>query len=602
MIVLLFLGWFSVISADNTVNPKRSNDNKTILTGYVLPEVVVTATKTKEKVSDLSSSISLITEKDIKLMNAFVAPDLLSNIPGITIMKTGNFGRSDIVIRGIGANGRRLAVLVDGRPEKMSIFNCAITHTLPLHNVKRIEVVKGPLSSLYGSGAMGGVVNILTHKPPDKTEVQISSDYGSNNTYNLIGTIGSKIPMLRMQGTVQKNSSDGYLENSSSSNEDYQGNFLFEPNKILNIKGYYKYTNAYKEVPAKVGETIPSNEWQIYRRGSLDFSISGRMKGLTSSIKFYRTFGHHILSDGWNSRDWITGVSLQAKIFSLNQNKTIIGTDYQKQYGNWVSHGEWERNIYAGFLHTEQKTDVINISTGLRYTYDTDTKSEFSYDGGVVLKLNDTRLRIKAGKGFRVPSMSDLYLFPISNSNLKPEKLYDYELGIGQKFLQWIKLDLSTYYMYTNNFIRFSPASGNFQNVDTLVEKGGEITASLYPLEGLSIQMGYSYIDRGEKTQGIPGQMISGNVTMKSGIFSVRIFGRYVSDYYASDNKQDPIPSYGLINFHLNVMPGSNLTLSLGVDNLLNRDYSKYVDIPGNDAGLYKMPGRTFKIGVMLKK
>jgi len=601
MFVLLFLGWLSLTTGNNLLNSKKSN-NKSILTGYVLPEVIVTATKTKEKISDLSSSISLITEEDIRLMNAFVAPDLLSDIPGVMVMKTGNFGRADIVIRGIGANGRRLAVLVDGRPEEMSIFNCSVTHTLPLHNIKRIEVIKGPLSSLYGSGAMGGVVNILTYKTPDRTEAQISSDYGSNNTYNLIGTLGGKISMLRMHGSIQKNSSDGYLENSSSSNEDYQGNFSFGPKDIWNIKGYYKYTNAYKEVPARVGETLPSDEWQIYRRGSIDFSISGRMKGLKPSFKFYRTFGHHIFSDGWESRDWIDGASIQTEISPIKQNKTIIGTEYEKQYGNWVSHGQWERNIYAGLFHTEQKTDIVNISTGVRYTYDTYTESEFSYDGGVVLKLNDTRLRIKVGKGFRIPSMSDLYLFPISNSNLKPEELYDYELGIGQKFLQWIKFDIATYYMHTNNFIRFSPASGNFQNLDTLIEKGGEITASLYPLEGLSIQMGYSYIDRGKKTQGVPGQTISGNVTMGTGIFSIRIFGRYVSDYYASDNKQDPISSYGLINLHVNATPVNNLTFSLGVDNLLNKDCSEYVDIPGDDAGVYEMARRTFKIGVRLKK
>jgi outer membrane cobalamin receptor len=70
----------------------------------------------------------------------------------------------------IGQRGRRIAVLVDGRPEKMGLFGCTITHTFPLDNVERIEVVRGPSSVLYGSGAMGGIVNILTHEPRKKTK------------------------------------------------------------------------------------------------------------------------------------------------------------------------------------------------------------------------------------------------------------------------------------------------------------------------------------------------------------------------------------------------------------------------------------------------
>jgi outer membrane cobalamin receptor len=168
---------------------------------YISEGVVVTASRYIDNVSDISSSVFVITEEDMKFVNSYVAPDLLSDVPGVEVMKTGNFGRADVVIRGIGNNGRKLAFLIDGRPEKMSIYDCAVTHTFPLHNVKRIEVVKGPLSSLYGSGAMGGVVNILTKKSGGGNELDFGADYGSFNTHNLTGSFKESLSKLDFLGT-----------------------------------------------------------------------------------------------------------------------------------------------------------------------------------------------------------------------------------------------------------------------------------------------------------------------------------------------------------------------------------------------------------------
>jgi len=98
----------------------------------------------------------------IRPLNALGA---LTHLPGIFSHRTGDFGRRDVEIRGIGQRGVRLAVLVDGRPEKMGIFNCSVTHSFPLDNVERIEVVRGPSSVLFGPDAMGGVVNIITRRP-----------------------------------------------------------------------------------------------------------------------------------------------------------------------------------------------------------------------------------------------------------------------------------------------------------------------------------------------------------------------------------------------------------------------------------------------------
>jgi vitamin B12 transporter len=569
---------------------------------YISEGVVVTATRYEDDVSDISASVSVIGEKDIGFMNSYVAPDLLSDVPGVEVMKTGNFGRADVIIRGIGNNGRKLGFLVDGRPEKMAIYGCAVTHTFPLHNVKKIEVVKGPLSSLYGSGAMGGVVNILTRQPTGNDRLNFECDYGSFNTYNITGSFEESFSKLDFLGTVQKNSSDGYQENSASSTNSYQGDLAYNINKDWRIENYAKYVEAYKQDPAAVGDTSTPEGYQNYERGALDISVYGEVDKIDFRTRIYRTYGYHEFSDGWESKDRTDGLNSSVIISLLRGNKTQGGVEFYNQYGNWISTDrKWDRKVYEGFIHSEQKTSFVNLSGGLRYTYVRGSEGVFSYDGGIVLKYKDTRIRGRIGKGFRLPAFNDLYLFPVSNPDLASEELWDYEIGLRQKLSNIADFDIALYRMNTNNFIRFSPASGQFENIDTLMEKGLETSIGIYPVDWLKLKVFYSYIDRGERTQGVPGKNFSGSITFDRDIFEGRLSGRYLSDYYAGDNHTDAISSYYVFDFRLNFRPKDYISLSLGIDNILDEYYERYVEVP-NATGLYSMPGRTFKIGLALEK
>lgn len=568
---------------------------------YRSPGITVTATGYREDISDISSSVSILTESDIRLSNSYTTPDLLSGLPGVLIMNTGNFGRSDIVVRGIGNRGRRIGVLVNGRTEKMPIFGCAVTQTLPLHDIRKIELVRGPLSSIYGSGAMGGVVNIITESNYRRERAEVKVDYGSFNTYSVTASAGGEVSGIGLMGTVQKNSSDGHLENSASSGEDYRLNSEYTLGDNLNLKSSYKYMNTYKETPRAVKDTSPPDGWQEYRRGSLDFSASLENFFCKPEVKIYRTFGHHIFSDGWESRDRTDGFKPEVEFSLLENNRSTLGLEYKKQVGEWVEHGSWMRKIYEGFFHFNQKAQFINLSGGMRYTHDTESENFISWDFGTVIKYKDTGLRLKAGRGFRLPAMNDLFLFPPSNDALDPEILKSYEIGVRQKIIKVARVELSAYLMNTENFIRFSPSSNKFENVDTLNERGAEFSVYIFPLKEIEIRGGYSFIDRGEKTMGIPGQSASGSFTFFGDSWEGRLSGRYVTDYYASDNHREPITSHAVLDIAFNFTPADWITISAGVENILNERYIRYVDLP-NTAALYEMPGRTFRMGMELEK
>jgi len=364
--------------------------------------------------------------------------------------------------------------------------------------------------------------------------------------------------------------------------------------------------DAYKEDPATVGDTTVPEGYQNYERGAFDVSVRGEMDKVDFQTKIYRTYGYHQFSDGWESKDRTDGLNPSVRLSFLKGNETQGGFEFYKQYGNWISTDrKWDRTVYEGFIHTQQKTSFVNLSGGVRYTHVSDSVSYsegvFSYDGGVVFKYNDTRVRARIGKGFRLPSFSDLYLFPTSNPSLSPEELMSYEIGLRQKLSDIADLDIALYRMNTNNFIRFFPATSQFENVDTLVEKGLETSIGIYPVDWLKLKVFYSYIDREERTQGIPGQKFSGSITFERNILEGRLSGRYLTDYYAADNHTDAIPSYYVFDIRLNVKPKDYVSLSLGIDNILDEYYERYVEVP-NAIGLYNMPGRTFKMGFALEK
>ncbi|MBM3322010.1 TonB-dependent receptor, partial [candidate division WOR-3 bacterium] len=177
-------------------------------------EIVVTAERVRHPVRDVAASVSVLTDADLDRTLARTSTAALASLPGVFVQKTGPFGRTDIDIRGTGDRGCRVQVLVDGRPEKMPIFGCVVTHTLPLNNVERIEVVRGPLSVLYGSDALAGVVNIVTRRAGQPLDLAARLDYGSFNTMHGTLTAGTRQDRFHLLLSADKAMSDGHLPNS----------------------------------------------------------------------------------------------------------------------------------------------------------------------------------------------------------------------------------------------------------------------------------------------------------------------------------------------------------------------------------------------------
>lgn len=572
--------------------------------------IVVTATATRKAVQDCSASVSVIGSQDIKAIPASNALNLLNFLPGIFVERTGDFGRADVNIRGIGQRGRRISILVDGRPEKMGLFGCTITHAFPLDNVERIEVVRGPSSVLYGSEALGGVVNILTHEPKEGFDTDFSATYGSFKTEQLNLRHGGKKKGFSYYLTFDRRRSDGHRQNSGYHGSAFTGKVSYD------WAGRFKLTFESKYFQGKKYEAGPvdfplADYWNDYERGAADLTFSGKRDKDEFYLKIYRNFGHHQFSDGWHSRDYVSGGLLHYTSRKLANNELTLGADFRILGGrsyNWPQ-GSWNKNEAAIFFQDEY---VLHqrwiLSAGLRLQQDSLYGIEGCPHWGLVFKASEkTILRGAINKGFRSPQLNELYIFPVANPDLKPEKVWNFELGFEQEIFTWMSLSGAFYQMKGSNLIETAlnlsqPPKFKFQNRGKFTFSGVELSLRTDINHSISAFLFYTYLNPGDKTRGRPGQKWDFSLRFQEESIFASLQAQYVGHYFADDFCLHPLPSYFLLNSRLNVKISSFLELFFDFNNIFNKDYLIYVDLPSQAAGAYPMPGRNFNFGLRIHK
>jgi len=600
---MLLVSLISILFSSEEKNTE-SKQEKPLLT--INESIIVSATLTEKNIKDCIQSVSVINENDLKDLKVFNLFNAIMYFPGIYVQRTGDYGRTDIEIRGIGSNGRRINIMVDGRPEKMGLFGCIITHSFPLDNISKIEIVKGAASVLYGSDAMGGVINIITKKPIKKSETNALIAYGSFNSQHYQIEQGGNLNNFSYYLNANSESSDGHIDNSSWNGKNFSTLFEYKLTSSSSLSFRGKYFSGTKYEPGPIASPL-NNFWNAYKRSALDLTYTNSFHNSDILFKAYRDFGHHKFSDGWDSKDYVNGMIFKYTTNSIDNNELTAGIDYKYLGGKRLSNpmGTWHKYNLGVFVSDEYKLmNRLIITGGLRFDHDSISGSESVPQLGALYKATEkTYLRMLISKGFRNPQLNELYMFPSSNSGLKPELSWNYELGFRQSFNDKLYADFTFFYTEGDNIIitmknQNPPPLYKFFNAGSFIYRGFETEISTMPTKDIELKFFYTYLNPGDNTLGKAKHKANVFAVYRKEKFELSLSLSYVAKYYADNNKKEKMPDYlllgGIIQYNLH----KYFSIFGKIDNILDVDYKNYVEIPGAAAGIYQMPGRSAMIGV----
>jgi outer membrane cobalamin receptor len=577
---------------------------------YSVDEIEVKATRIGMPLGSIPPAVDVATAEDLRLSDANSATDAVGYLPGVFIEKTGDFGQADISIRGLGDAGRRVMILMDGHPVKSGLTGGTVSGGLTVSGVDQIELVRTPGSVIYGSDALGGVVNIVTRPPSKGFGLRANATYGSYSTYKLSALNSATIRGVGYIISLDRRQSDGHLPNSAYSANDFLTKVTGRAGRT-DLSFLAKYYSGYKEEPAASSDTegTVSDIWSDHARGAVDFEMSSRLGGGKSTFKVYDEFGDYEFSDGWHSRDQYRGLMAYQTRFVGESTLLNGGVDFRQQLGEVVSPepGEWSKYEFGFYCLAQFFIREVAVATaGLRINVDEASGTTPAPHLGIVYDVTEvTTLRGSISGGFRSPQIDELYVFDTSNSDLTPETIWTFELGLTQRIRDKARLTASVYQINGQDFIEIVERRGHgnrpvyvYENVGEIDFTGLEAALSLTPHSSTESRISYSYLDPGFHTAGRPGSKLDAMGLLRARRFTLLASLQYVADYYAADDHEERIDDYLVMNARLSRSIARGFEAFFSVDNITDEEYDIYTAVPGGRSGLYRMPGRRFLVGV----
>ncbi|MFC1558270.1 TonB-dependent receptor [candidate division KSB1 bacterium] len=570
-------------------------------------EISVIASKYPSVRGDISVSLYVINEEEINNAIGNSVLELIDEtVPGVTLTQKSVLGygiaekaAGAINIRGVGGKPNTgVLVLVDGRPDFMGIFGHPISDAYQLENIEKVEVIKGPVSVLYGTNAMGGVINIITKKNIEQgLKNSITMEYGSFNTYRTKYTNEGRLDKFKYYISAGIDGTDGHRENANYNSQTYSAKTMYDisDNWDFSISG--STTKFEMNDPGTV--TSPTADgWYHVRRNWFDVSVSNSTRYGSGEFKVHANTGHHEIYDGWRSNDKTYGLMFYQHIKPFIGTTITGGFDYKKMGGdaaNMLTNNDFGTNYeyqYGSYFHIQQVLlKNIVASTGVRIEKIYDRNSEIIPKFGLVCHINDyNSIKANIAKGFRAPTIRELYLFPPSNTEINPEEMWNYELGYNLN-TKIFKINSSVFTMKGTNLIRIAGDFPNmaFRNTGRFIHKGIEFNLTLNPIETVSLTGGYCLLDADDQTQYNPGSKLNLKFKYHKGDLRWEIFSQSLWDRYGSDFAQNRLDQFVIFDSRISYKLNKHVTLIGKINNITDKEYQIMSGYP--------MPGRYFSLG-----
>jgi len=369
----------AAVLCSTAANAQQVYDDSTRV--YYGSPVVVTGTREEMSRDYVPASISIVTSQELKSAGQVSLLDALSErVPGLFVAQRGIIGygingqAGTVSLRGLGGSpNTQVLVLIDGVPQFMGLFGHPLPDSYMAEDAERVEVVRGPASVLYGTNAMGGVINIITKKNRESgTLLKAAATYGSYNTqeYNLgIGYKAGGLDVLISGGHDQ---TDGHRPSSSFNTDNgyFNAGYVVNENLQIRLNGNINKFKTYD--PGTVFSPLSDN-WVSVLRTTGSVSINDNFVRFDGSLRLFYNYGEHKVYDGFHSLDRNVGVMLYQNFRPFDGSALTVGADYQHYGGsavnsidglNYGRHYVDELGIYA--LVEQLFFDRLMLNAGAR--------------------------------------------------------------------------------------------------------------------------------------------------------------------------------------------------------------------------------------------
>ncbi|UCE17581.1 MAG: TonB-dependent receptor [Gemmatimonadota bacterium] len=502
---------------------------------FQIQEIVVTATRTDKLMEDVPVVTEIVTRAEIEEKGAEDLSEVLEDRPGIAI-ESGTTGNRFLYMNGV--DSRRILVLVDNVPLSGKLNNRVQLNVIDADKIDHVEIVKGPGSALYGSDAMGGVINIITKDYGQHLIIETNGRAGSNDLYsgNLSVSGGKKdlnylLNIDHFREGFDQGASEIEIEKTLSSSVNGKARYTHPDIGNLEVRGEYRQDEQTSESAFMGG--ISDNRVNIENVNSSfvwNRAVSGRLQLQLTGYYADNFRTYESLQQGSASLDTTTdelyGFKSDFAAIPLEKVKVDFGFDLSSNdYENERLPGVQSRQQTGAF--TQVETDMIRnltLTFGGRYDKITDIEGYFSPRMSAMYTFSSgLKLRGSYGAGFRAPSFIELYSdFPIpipgmplrvvGNPDLKPEKSLGGNLGFEYRWNSLLLVNATAFHNKFKDMIvdyESGPMTYSYLNVESATFKGTELQARLYLLPNFTTTLSYNFTDIAQKEEDVAFSKIS---------------------------------------------------------------------------------------------
>jgi TonB-dependent heme/hemoglobin receptor len=662
-VMLLVLGNYAW--ADTASQPKRVHQ---------LDTVVVSATRTEIPVFDAPQSVTVLTGEEIMASPFDRVEDIVRSMAGIHNFR--HYGLqtngivSPLIMRGVGRN--RVLLLVDGVPQNDN-FNNAIAWVgwgyIPKETIERIEIVRGPTSALYGSEGLGGVIHIITKTPKVQRQTMVRGEGGTANTIGFHGYHSQKFNDFGIMAAGGFEESDGFY--MTDQREPHEIKRFREVKKALGKVTYdltpssdLSFSALYYDLNSGQGREFFYNDplqldqyWLKYSQKNETFGL----KGLVYLNRADKTAYQDTATDNFTSLfrkekfrgTYTWGADLQGTFFNWKPVQLTIGTsfkeanwDYEEDYpGSTRDAGaEGNQQFVSPFANADFRflDDSLILNLGARYDlirtsdganwdtaagagrppyrneFDSNTEGSFSPKLGIAWHPDDrTTLRASGGKGFRAPSLFELYKVHVrgggtfyreANPNLEPEEIWSYDVGAERFLLDNLWGRLTFYQSFAKDYIgdrlvgtgRFAGGRTRFEyqldNISEVDIYGIETELQWYPLNALTLFANYTYniskINKDDNNADLEGNYLPNDPRHKfhAGIryqsphlINISLIANYSADIYYDNENTLKTGDYFTMDLAVSRKLLDHFTIYANIENIFDKDYPIFLSPSAGD-------------------